>query len=68
MWEPNKVSNHLKSSGYHIEWCPSWNPTTKFYVMWKLGLWNSDQMHIYIELKPWHGIKKNQGQSFKVLN
>jgi hypothetical protein len=25
----------LKLSGYHIEWCPLWNPTAGFYVMWQ---------------------------------
>jgi len=29
----------LKPLGYHIEWCPLWNPAAGLYVMWELGLW-----------------------------
>jgi hypothetical protein len=67
-----QIENQFETLRYRIEWCLSWNPTTRFCVMWELDLWNSNQMYIYIELKPWHAFKKfkvrvSRFQGFKLI-
>jgi hypothetical protein len=43
---------NLNLSRYHIEWCPLWNMTIRFHIMWELDLWNLDHICILILLKP----------------
>jgi hypothetical protein len=43
---------NLNPLGYHIEWCPLWNATIRFHIMWELDLWNLDQICTLILLKP----------------
>jgi hypothetical protein len=47
-----QIGSQFESFGYHIEWCPLWNPSARFHIMWELGLWNPNQISILILLKP----------------
>jgi hypothetical protein len=65
MIEPAKKSWQF-SQGSLVENCV-WDKVLSTKPSYSI-YWNLDQMYIYILLKPWQGIKKIQGQGFKVLN